>query len=143
MNKRIEIQFESDPALLCVVRAAVGQMCHMAGFNKRTTSKVVLALDEACSNIIRHAYCEETNQTIKLISGIDNEKIEFTLLDQGKPIDIEKIKSRELDEIRPGGLGVYLIKNVMDFTEWSNDQKSGNKLYMYKMIPRKTSEPKH
>ena len=45
-------------------------------------------------------------------------------------------KSRELDEIRPGGLGVYLIKSVMDFTEWSFDEKSGNKLYMYKILPR-------
>ncbi|MDZ7722515.1 MAG: ATP-binding protein [candidate division KSB1 bacterium] len=136
MKKHVEIQFASDPALLCIVRAAVGQMCHVAGFNKRTCSKIVLALDEACSNIIRHAYHQETNHTIRLVSGIDDEKIEFTLLDTGTPIDVAKIKSRQLDEIRPGGLGVYLIKSVMDFTEWSFAEKSGNKLYMYKIIPR-------
>lgn len=136
MNKQVEMTFDSDPALLCIIRAAVSQMCQVAGFNKRTTSKIVLALDEACSNIIRHAYQKETKHKIKLFMKIDKEKIEFTLLDKGIPIDIGKIKSRELDEIRPGGLGVYLIKTVMDFTDWSHDKASGNRLYMYKFIPR-------
>jgi len=137
MFKTVEIHFPSDPELLSVMRAAVAKVCHIAGFSKKMTSKIVLALDEACSNIIRHTYKGEIDQEIKIISRIKPTKLEFYLLDQGDPVDSTKIKSRELHDVRPGGLGVYLIKSVMDEVKWEKGSDNGNRLYMYKTRPKR------
>jgi anti-sigma regulatory factor (Ser/Thr protein kinase) len=136
MTKTIELHLTSDPPLLSVMRAAVGKVCELAGFNNMETSKIILALDEACSNIIKHAYKGQTGERIVITCRIKPTRLEFLLQDEGEPADIEKIKSRPLNEIRPGGLGVYLITSVMDKVKYSRGSESGNRLYMQIQRPK-------
>lgn len=136
MSKTIVLNLTSDPPLLSVMRAAVSKVCEIAGFDEMETSKIILAIDEACSNIIRHAYKGKSGQNIIITCKIKPTKLEFILEDEGEPADVKKIKSRPLDEIRPGGLGVYIITSVMDKVKFADGMESGNRLVMQKSRPK-------
>ena len=136
MTKTIELHLTSDPPLLSIMRAAVGKVCELAGFDTIQASKIILALDEACTNIIKHAYKGQGGEKIVITCRIKPTRLEFLLEDDGEPADVNKIKSRPLDEIRPGGLGVYLITSVMDKVKYSSGAESGNRLYMHIARPK-------
>ena len=78
--------------------------------------ELILAIAEAAQNIVKHAYkdIEETNDTMKIkISFIDSE-LKIGFFDKGKPVKPENVKHRKLDDIKPGGLGTFFIKQIMD-----------------------------
>ena len=75
--------------------------------------ELVLAIDEACQNVVRHAYKDKTGDLAIKLSFKDNEFI-VTLEDDGTPVIPEKIKPRNLDDVKPGGLGTFFINQIMD-----------------------------
>jgi anti-sigma regulatory factor (Ser/Thr protein kinase) len=79
------------------------------------TLDLVMAVDEACQNIIRHAYSgwDEPGDIVADFILEDGSLI-VHLMDFAEPVDQGRIKSRDLDDVRPGGLGVHLIKSVTD-----------------------------
>jgi len=96
---------------------------------------LILAIDEACNNIIKHAYGEKESGDIILDIAVVDDYLVIRITDFAKQVDCSAIKSRALDDIRPGGLGVYLMHEVMDevhFLERSGGV--GNVLEMKKKI---------
>ena len=86
--------------------------------------ELVLAIAEAAQNIVKHAYKNEATEDkmqIK-ISYKDNE-LEIGFFDKGKPVVPENIQHRKLDDIKPGGLGTFFIKQIMDGAVFKKDQK--------------------
>ena len=78
--------------------------------------ELVLAIAEAAQNIVKHAYKDNQETTDKMqikISFKDNE-LEIGFFDKGKPVNEENIKHRNLDDVKPGGLGTYFIQQIMD-----------------------------
>ncbi len=136
MESSISLHITSDPSLLSSMRTVLYKICETAGYSVSEINKIVLAVDEACANVIKHAYKNEREQPITINCSVGNGLLEIEILDNGEPVDVKKIKSRELDEIRPGGLGVYLMKSVMDTVTYSGS-KQGNSLYMSKQLPKK------
>jgi anti-sigma regulatory factor (Ser/Thr protein kinase) len=134
--KEMELHLTSDPEMLRVVRAAVQQMGILAGFSKIDCSKITLAVDEACTNIIKHAYKNRSGQPIVVTCRLVNDRLEIVIQDRGEPADVSTIKPRPLDEVRPGGLGVYIIRSVMDEVTYSNIPDIGNRLVMIKGLPK-------
>ncbi|OGC01410.1 hypothetical protein A2V82_03660 [candidate division KSB1 bacterium RBG_16_48_16] len=132
----IKIQITSEPEMLRIVRAMVDEVCLLAGFTSMESSKVVLAVDEACSNVIKHAYRGKVGQLILITAGIFDDRLEIEIKDHGEKVDPQKIKSRKLSEIRPGGLGVHLMKTVMDEVKFVQGMESGNCLLMIKKIAK-------
>ncbi len=92
------------------------------------------AVDEACSNVIKHAYAGDPNQQIGVILRISPEAFEVIIEDSGLKTDVASIKGRGLDEIRPGGLGVHLIKRACDVVEFDEKKKKGNRLRLVKYL---------
>ena len=119
---------------LTVMRKTLQQFCNKCDIDKTVTDKIVIGVNEACMNIIKHAYKGLDGEIILAVKLMDN-KLRFQLTDFAEPIDVRKIKSRKLEEIRPGGLGVHFIHELMDEVEYipSVDGK-GNKLLMEKNI---------
>lgn len=132
----IEFRFPSDPKLLKIVRAGITHLCDLAGFPEDYRRRATLAVDEACANIIKHAYNGATDKPILMTARILDNGIEIVLRDFGKKVDSETIKSRELDEIRPGGLGVHLIRSSMDAVVYDNSLQDGNQLTLTKYLPK-------
>lgn len=83
---------------------------------------VCLAVDEATQNIIRHAFKDDTTGTIEISAYLKENFLHICLLDNAPLIDIEEIKPREVDDVRPGGLGTHFILEVTERAKWSHDQ---------------------
>ena len=108
----------------------------MCGFDEDEIQFIILAVDEACANVIRHAYNNRTDGPIALACTTSDNRIEFRLLDHGKSAVEQDLKSRSLDEVRPGGLGMHLIRSIMDEVHYDSGG-DGNKLILAKsMRPR-------
>lgn len=137
----IELRISSNPEYLRVVRQAVRQVALVVGFAEKTREMIALAVEEALTNVIRHSYggpCDE-HIVIKLARRIDNDPegrvaLEVTVRDFGRKVDPETIEGRDLDHIRPGGLGVHLIKSAMDEVEYRIAEGKGMVLQMKKFL---------
>ncbi|MDZ7262628.1 MAG: ATP-binding protein [candidate division KSB1 bacterium] len=140
MADTIKIRIPADPKLLKVVRKAIYYLSEVAGFRATDCNNIALAVDEACSNIIKHAYGGTTHQPILVTGSVFQDRLEIILRDYGKKADVEAIKSRQLDDVRPGGLGVHLIKSVMDKVTYDNTLKVGNQLSLVKYLSKPNAD---
>ena len=136
MNE-IEIKLPSDPQLLKIIRSGISHISKICGFSNEESNAVTIAVDEAASNIIKHTYNGAKNEVIVVNFRILEDRLEVVLRDFGEKVDPETIKSRDLNEIRPGGLGVHLIKSTMDVVNYDNSFEDGNQLTMVKYFPGK------
>ncbi len=136
MNE-IEIKLPSDPQLLKIIRSGISHISKICGFSNEESNAVTIAVDEAASNIIKHTYNGAKNELIVVNFRILEDRLEVVLRDFGEKVDPETIKSRDLKEIRPGGLGVHLIKSTMDVVNYDNSFEVGNQLTMVKYFPGK------
>jgi anti-sigma regulatory factor (Ser/Thr protein kinase) len=116
------------------VRAAVGKMCELAQCQGEEQRKVVLAVDEACANIIRHTFQGDPCQAITIFCEADEEKLEFVLIDCGPRVDAKRLQPRDIGEVRPGGLGTHFIRASMDEVDYRFEQGCGNVLRMVKYL---------
>ena len=102
----------------------------------RTAKEIELAADEAASNIIKHGYnIENKNNKIEIKLEIIKKKLFVHLFDNAVPVNQDKIKHRNLEDIKPGGLGSYFINNIMDEVKWETKSKDWvNHLILIKTI---------
>ena len=99
--------------------------------------ELVLAIAEAAQNIVKHAYkgVEETTDTMQIKISLKDGDLEIGFFDKGKPVVPENIQHRKLDDIKPGGLGTFFIKQIMDGAVFKKDQKGWiNHLILTKKI---------
>lgn len=134
MNEAIgalRLAVSSDPRLLGVVRGVIQVWLEILGLRAEKRPEIVLAVDEACANAIRHAYGGRTDGEIELVLTLTDEWIQFTVNDQGRPCPPECAAYRPLErpagqEIEPGGLGVKLIHEVFDEVSFCPGISGGN-----------------
>jgi|TARA_B100001540_G_scaffold248608_1_gene224219 serine/threonine-protein kinase RsbW len=88
--------------------------------------ELVLAIAEAAQNIVKHAYKDnpDTNDKMAVQISCKENKLEIGFFDMGKPVDPKKIKHRNIDNIRPGGLGTFFIQQIMDAIEFKEGKQS-------------------
>ncbi len=135
----VKLSILSSPAHLPIVRATLEKMCLMLGFSAKVTGAVVLSVDEALTNVIRHAYDGHIDKPIDVdldpVCAEEPQGLRISLTDWGKQVDPATIKSRDLDDVRPGGLGVHIITECMDEVEYHPRPEGGTLLTMLKNIP--------
>lgn len=122
----------SHPKYLYVVRSAIYPLVIEAGFPKKDARRIVLAVDEACSNIIKYAYEGDYTRTYSLDITVEAGRLAVELKDSGKKPDLSKIAPRKLDEVRPGGLGTHFIAAVFDRVEYDTSRGAGTVLTLVK-----------
>jgi len=105
-----------------------------AGSNKEQADSIILAISEAASNVIKHAYKDDEGNielNIHVDTHITPSQLVITLRDYAETIDINEIRSRALDDVRPGGLGVHFMKQLMDNLVYTVPEDGrGNRLEM-------------
>jgi anti-sigma regulatory factor (Ser/Thr protein kinase) len=147
----IRVELLSDPTYLSGARELVSSVSRRLGFNEEGCGQIALAVDEALCNIIRHGYDRRKDGVIwisiwPLSSGaldasaaarqaLAGPGIAIVLEDEARQVDPSVIKSRDLDEIRPGGLGVHIIKQVMDEAIYQKRESVGMRLTLLKRVP--------
>ncbi len=127
-----EILIFTDEDNTVQLRKIILQIATKVGFNKKDTNLIIVAVLEALSNIIKYTYGGEIGKIEVSVSG-EGKTLKVLLRDYGKKVDEEKIVSRDLKDIRPGGLGVHFIKEIMDSVEYL-PVKDGNELRLIKKV---------
>ena len=94
--------------------------------------ELVLAIAEAAQNIVKHAFKNSANPTELMVVQIscENNKLQIAFYDRGTPVDPKKVKHREIDNVKPGGLGTFFIQEIMDAVEF----KDGNKPWINHLV---------
>ena len=137
------IDFPASPSWFRAIRQLVSTTCTQCGFPDRDAGQVAMAVDEAMSNIFRHGYKGDPTGRIALYLLAENcpePKISITIKDNADQVDIELIQSRDLSDVRPGGIGVHLIQTVMDKALWEKRNNGGMILSMSKSIQKYCSK---
>lgn len=129
-------KYSADFNNLEAIRDFVGEAAEQAGFSGREMYAIQLAADEACSNVIEHAYADIPDGVIEITCEVKDGQITIVVHDHGKEFDISSVRkpnlSRDLSEREVGGLGVYLIHRLMDEVHFSSSKETGNTLTMIK-----------
>ncbi len=135
MQRLERIHFLSHADKLKPVREAVRELATRLGCSEQNLDCLVMAINEACMNVMQHAYGEDQNGEIILEIWLDEDELVIRIYDFADKVDRSRIKSRALNDIRPGGLGVHLMHQVMDRVDYvDREGEPGNLLEMRKHI---------
>jgi serine/threonine-protein kinase RsbW len=113
-NEIIRIKIPSHPKYISRLREIVGEVCQKMNFNEEKAVELKLAVNEAVSNIIRHAYEGQTNKAIFVYFYMFSDRLEIAIRDYGKKVQPFEIKSRDLNDVKDHGLGVFLMETFAD-----------------------------
>ncbi|MGC2062787.1 MAG: ATP-binding protein [Thermodesulfovibrionales bacterium] len=137
MKDRVRLAIPSHPKFLCLVRDLTVRMGRITGIKEEEIEDLKLAVDEACSNVIRHAYKGDTTKRIVVQFKISPRGLEVIIEDSGLKANPELIRGRDLDDLKPGGLGVHFIRRTFDCVEFDPKKQTGNRLRLTKYLKTK------
>ena len=119
------LEIKSDPAELKNVRKNIEIFCK-ENVLKIDIFEVKLAIDEALQNIIRYAYdFDKTKKIIITLNKITDDSLKIEIRDFGKRVSTSNIKPRELDDVKPGGLGIHFIKSIAKKMSYEHKDDGG------------------
>ena len=125
---------------LALVREFVSDAARRFGFDEEAINKIALAVDEACTNVIKHSYKFATDQDITISVSSDDSAFEIVIRDHGKAFDPDAVKQPDMKEYlsqyRRGGLGMYLMRSLMDRVEYHALPGPKNEVRMVKVLTK-------
>jgi len=137
-NSDFILKIPTQSTNLKIIRDFITDIAVKAGFDKSASCDIALAVDEACTNVIKHAYRGGDDKEITVKVRYDSDKIVISISDTGKgfksePEDEVAIQKR-LKKLQRGGLGIYLMKKAMDEVVFDRDAESMNSVKMTKYL---------
>jgi anti-sigma regulatory factor (Ser/Thr protein kinase) len=130
--------FDADFDNLDEIRELVGEAARQVGFSNKEIYAIQLAADEASSNIIEHAYAGVTGGTLEIDLSISPKELKIVMRDHGKSFDPSSVPEpnvkADLSERKIGGLGMYLMRKLMDEVSYESSLEKGNTLTMIKRL---------
>jgi len=144
-DPHVRLEMKSQPRYLSGARDMVAAIARRLGFHDGDCGQIALAVDEALCNVIRHGYDRVPDKPIWLSiwpyeSQGETVGIQIVIEDEAKQVDTEQIKGRELEDVRPGGLGVYIIQQVMDYCQFEKRDEVGMRLTLVKLVSNGSCE---
>ena len=137
-NKSSQLKVKSRTENLSEIRDFVSGNARAADIPEVTVENIILAVDEACTNIIKHAYNLSPEGEIIIKIDYDEEKFMVTIIDYGKSFEPARVPLPDLQkyyrEHRVGGLGMYLMKSLMDDVEYISVPGEYNQVLLSKNI---------
>ena len=137
MNLSESKDFQVSSSSLKEVRTFSRDVFEKINLPQDQKDELVLAIAEAAQNIVKHGYkgVESTADRMEIKISLKDGNLEIGFFDKGKPVVPENIQHRKLDDIKPGGLGTFFIKQIMDNAVFKKDQKGWvNHLVLTKKI---------
>lgn len=126
----------AQPEALKTSRDIIERWAHFAGLPDADVGCLILGADEAAANIIRHAY-RGAEGTIEYSAAIDDDgqSLAIRLRDHGTPVSEERLKGRDIEDVRPGGLGLHFMRCTFDEVRFE-PHPDGTTLHLRKKLPR-------
>ena len=123
---------------LAMIREFVTRVAEQAGLNETEVGQLELAVDEACANVIEHAYGDDTTKQVMVRAIFDEDTLRIHVIDTGKGFDPTQVPEQELKDLiakrKTGGLGMRLIKTLMDEVHYDIEPGKRNELRMVKKL---------
>jgi anti-sigma regulatory factor (Ser/Thr protein kinase) len=139
-ERRFRLDVPSSTENLAMIRDFVGKIAKQAGLSESDVTMLELAVDEACANVIEHAYGADETKEVVVRVRLDNDAIEIQVVDTGKGFDPGSVEQNDLKKLveqrRSGGLGMRLMKLVMDEVEYQMKPGERNELRMIKRLKK-------
>lgn len=133
--KLADLKFNGSAEQVRDVRQHVRKLLKANGCDEHVTDDVVLAIQEAITNVVRHAYLCDEGGEMQLFISRNECQWEFRLIDYAPSVDAKDFPSRDLSVLRPGGLGVYIIEQIMDTVDYVTSKSvQENVLIMTKLL---------
>ena len=141
MEQKFTIQVPSSTRNLAIIREFIARVAEQAGLSEKALGELELAVDEACANVIEHAYGHDSTKEVVIRAIFDEEEIRIEVIDTGHGFEPSQVESLELDELvekrRTGGLGMRLMKTLMDEVHYEFEPGKKNELTMVKKLVKK------
>jgi serine/threonine-protein kinase RsbW len=131
-SEYIALSLPSNPMYLGLLRSMVGEAADLYGFSEEEKQGVMLAVNEGCANIIRHCYQMDSKKKIDITIRILPDRMEVVLRDYGQFQDADEFPMKPCADLEPGGLGLTIMKSVMDRVEFRPAGQEGTLLTMVK-----------
>jgi anti-sigma regulatory factor (Ser/Thr protein kinase) len=116
--KRGKLEFTSHTANLALMRNFVRKFLSRHPFSEKQRTLMVLGVDEACTNVIRYAYDLRDDQPIALSVEALSTCVRMRLRDYGEITPADQMRGRAHNQVKPGGLGLHLIRNAFDKVDY-------------------------
>ncbi len=130
------ITFPAQFEFLDEIREFVAQVAREGGFNEKEIYSLQLAADEAATNIIEHAYAGVSDAELDVACDMRGDTLVISMHDTGTSFDPSVVKQpnlkADLSERQIGGLGIYLMRKLMDEVRYESNPRTGNFLTMTK-----------
>ncbi|MEM9166588.1 MAG: ATP-binding protein [Planctomycetota bacterium] len=143
----IDISLRSKPIYLAGTRELIVGIAKRLGFSDQLAAQIALASDEALANVINHGYGRREDGIIHVLLWPEAEPgvkgLRLVIEDEGVQIDPDKICGRDLDDVKPGGLGVHIMREVMDIVRYERRDQAGMRLTMIKRLPAPEQKEAH
>jgi len=144
VEKKFTLQVPSSTENLALIREFVSSAAMQAGFDKKEIGKIELAVDEACANVIEHAYGHDLSKEVVVRAKLSDETFSIDIEDTGKGFDPQSIDQKELEKLiserKTGGLGMRLMKTLMDEVRYDIEPGKKNALHMMKRLKKSEKE---
>ncbi len=138
MERSNKITLTSSTKNLARVRDFVGKQAAESGFDESTINQIILSVDEACTNIIKHAHRYDENETIEIETSFADREFRILLKYKGRSFDPNGIENPDMKEyfsnFKVGGLGVPIMKKFMSKIEFAKKNSNTNCLTLIKVI---------
>ncbi len=143
VEKEFTLKVPSSTENLALIREFVSSAAMQAGFDQKDIAKLELAVDEACANVIEHAYGHDASKEVIVRAKLDEEEFSIDIEDTGKGFDPAEVNQEELEQLiskrRTGGLGMRLMKTLMDEVRYEIEPGKKNALHMSKRLKKTES----
>lgn len=140
IERRFSLHVPSSTENLAMIRDFVSAVGQQAGLAQPDIYKLELAVDEACANVIEHAYGQDVSKDVSVKATFDDERIQIDVVDTGSGFDPSSINQKGLEQLaaerRSGGLGMRMMKALMDEVHYEIVPGEKNELRMVKRLKR-------
>ena len=134
MTEPIKLTIPSEAKYLSIVRGVLQRLLVCHEMPEEIIRKLVLCVDEACSNIIKYSYNGRKDCSIEFSFSLEEDNFCVKIRDYGKQCDTDAFKPRCLDDIKPGGLGTFFMHEIMDEVTYCTEREKGTLLTMNKNL---------
>ncbi len=142
IERKFKLYVPSSTENLALIREFVASIGVQAGLESSEVAKLELAVDEACANVIEHAYGHDATQDVIVRAIFDEEVLRIKVIDNGRGFDPQSIPQADLERLvaerRSGGLGLRLMKSLVDEVRYEFEPGQKNELHMTKRIKKTT-----
>ena len=142
VERKFMLQVPSSTENLALIREFVGSAAQQAGLNARDAAGLEMAVDEACANVIEHAYGHDVSKEVVVRVTLDDETLSIDIEDTGSGFDPGAVNQEELEQLinkrKTGGLGMRLMTKLMDEVRYEIEPGKKNALHMTKRLRKET-----